>query len=112
MTPGMNGELRFGSRFVDRAAAEAPARGPWRHPQAAPAVAPPPGEHFVDGAFFDDRTEDVTEMPLRRGSRVKHPRFGEGKVVQILSVGEPAVVAFFPGWGERKILARFLRPAG
>ena len=44
-----------------------------------------------------------------RGARVRHDRFGEGEVLRIVSVGEPAVVAFFPGWGERKILARFLK---
>jgi hypothetical protein len=27
----------------------------------------------------------------------------------VMSVGEPAVVALFPGWGERKVLARFLK---
>ena len=27
-------------------------------------------------------------------------------VLRIVSVGEPAVVAYFPGWGEKKILAR------
>jgi DNA helicase-2/ATP-dependent DNA helicase PcrA len=46
---------------------------------------------------------------LRRGSRVRHERFGEGLVRRIESAGEPAVVAFFPGWGEMKILARFLK---
>ena len=37
----------------------------------------------------------------------------EGKLhsVRVASVGETAVVAFFPGWGEKKILARFLKPA-
>jgi hypothetical protein len=53
----------------------------------------------VDREFFDDRTDDVSDMRLQRGSRVKHERFGEGQVVRIVSVGEPAVVAFFPGWG-------------
>jgi DNA helicase-2/ATP-dependent DNA helicase PcrA len=65
----------------------------------------------VDHDFFDDRTSDVHEMPLRRGARVRHDRFGVGEVMRLVSVGEPAVVAFFPGWGEKKILARFLKPA-
>ena len=30
---------------------------------------------------------------------------------QLGSTVEPAVVAFFPGWGEKKILARFLKLA-
>jgi len=88
------------------------ARRPWRHPQlAAPASAPQPGDRFVDHDFFDDRSEDVVATGLRRGARVKHDRFGEGKVVSEANVGEAAVVAFFPGWGEKKILARFLKRA-
>jgi hypothetical protein len=27
----------------------------------------------------------------------------------VVSVGEPAVVAFLPGWSEKKVLARFLK---
>jgi DNA helicase II / ATP-dependent DNA helicase PcrA len=85
---------------------------PWRHPQAPePENAPQPGDRFVDHDFFDDRPAEVTKMTLRRGARVKHDRFGEGQVLSIADVGEPAVVAFFPGWGERKILARFLKRA-
>jgi len=51
----------------------------------------------------------VTRSSFQRGSRVKHARFGEGRVLSVADVGEPAVVAFFPGWGEKKILARFLK---
>lgn len=47
---------------------------------------------------------------LRRGSAVRHPKFGRGEVRKVLALGEPAVVAFFPGWGEVKVLARFLSP--
>jgi DNA helicase-2/ATP-dependent DNA helicase PcrA len=87
----------------------------WRHPQA-PALRPPPppvapGERFVDREFFDDAASDAADMPLRRGSRVVHPRFGEGEVRRVEAAAEPMVVAFFPGWGEKKILARFLKPA-
>ena len=38
-----------------------------------------------------------------------HEKFGRGEVLNVVSVGEPAVVAFFPGWGEKKVLARFLK---
>jgi DNA helicase-2/ATP-dependent DNA helicase PcrA len=108
-TKAMAGEARS-PRFVDRDDVKPVAARPWRHPQAA-APAPDPGDRYVDHDFFDDRSDDVTDMPLRRGARVRHDRFGEGEVLRIVSVGEPAVVAFFPGWGEKKILARFLRPA-
>ena len=48
-------------------------------------------------------------MALRRGMTVMHDRFGRGEVLQVVEASEPAVVAFFPGWGEKKVLARFLR---
>jgi DNA helicase-2/ATP-dependent DNA helicase PcrA len=100
------------TRFVDREPEREAAARPWRHPQVAPSSPPPnPGDRYVDHDFFDDSPADVTDMPMRRGARVKHERFGEGKVVRVVSVGEPAVVAFFPGWGEKKILARFLKLA-
>ena len=103
-------------RFIDREVEREPAMRPWRHPQspAQPAAPPPdPGERYVDHDFFDDRGdgEEVTQMRLRRGAKVRHDRFGEGQVLSVVSVGEPAVVAFFPGWGQKKILARFLKPA-
>jgi DNA helicase-2/ATP-dependent DNA helicase PcrA len=105
----MAGEAR--TRFVDREVEREPVARPWKHPQAPAASAPDPGGRFVDHEFFDDRTDDVSEMKMRRGARVRHERFGEGQVVSVVSMGEPAVVAFFPGWGEKKILARFLKPA-
>jgi DNA helicase-2/ATP-dependent DNA helicase PcrA len=117
-TPAMKSE-RGAGRYVDREGLGARAeprvaRGPWHHPQArggAPADADASGR-YVDHSFFDDTPPDVTEMPLRRGSRVRHDRFGEGEVMGVSGTGEPAVIAFFPGWGEKKILARFLKPAG
>jgi hypothetical protein len=117
----VTGALAGGSvgRFVDRSEdvgrrvdpdlAAGPPR-PWRHPQAA-AQPSSPGDRFVDHDFFDDRPDDVTATVLRRGARVRHSRFGEGQVLSVANAGEPAVVAFFPGWGERKILARFLKRA-
>ena len=68
--------------------------------------APEPGERFVDY----DEAQDVQEgVELRRGSKVVHERFGRGEVMKLVTAGEPAVVAFFPGWGEKKVLARFLK---
>ena len=106
-------------RFIDREAdvwrPHAPSSGTfaWRHPQAARASEPPalPGERFVDRDFFADAAhdEDDSSSPLRRGSRVLHARFGEGEVRRVENASEPAVVAFFPGWGEKKILVRFLK---
>ena len=111
-TTAMTSEMRFG-RYVDRGPASESGGEPWRHPQApvSSGLPPEPGSRYVDHEFFDDRTDPVTDMPLRRGARVTHDRFGNGEVLKVVSVGEPAVVVFFPGWGEKKILARFLKPA-
>ncbi|MDB4940543.1 MAG: ATP-dependent helicase UvrD/PcrA [Labilithrix sp.] len=82
----------------------------WRHPQAAPARAATPsrepGERFVEYEASDAGGEGVA---LRRGTAVQHDKFGRGEVLKVISMGEPAVLAFFPGWGEKKVLARFLK---
>jgi DNA helicase-2/ATP-dependent DNA helicase PcrA len=102
--------------YVQRPSHAQPTRGAWTHPQAAPSSRPPaaptrePGERFVDREFFDDAAGSG-DGSLQRGSRVVHTRFGEGEVRRVETGPEPTVVAFFPGWGEKKILARFLRPA-
>jgi DNA helicase-2/ATP-dependent DNA helicase PcrA len=101
-----------GGRYVDRDLEGEPGPRAWRHPQAtAQADALRPGDRYVDHDVAGRSGPVVNKGSLRRGARVKHDRFGEGRVINIVSVGEPAVVAFFPGWGERKILARFLKPA-
>lgn len=64
-----------------------------------------PGERYVDY----DESDGSEGISLRRGSKVVHARFGRGEVMKIVTAGEPAVVAFFPGWGEKKVLARFLK---
>jgi len=84
--------------------------GGWRHPQAAPqamaSVSREPGERFVE---YEAGSEGGEGVSLQRGMTVKHEKFGRGEVLKVVSVGEPAVVAFFPGWGEKKVLARFLK---
>jgi DNA helicase-2/ATP-dependent DNA helicase PcrA len=79
---------------------------------AASRSSPPPipGERFVDREAFDDTSHAAPEG-LHRGSRVRHARFGEGEVRRVEQAAELMVVAFFPGWGEKKILARFLEQA-
>jgi DNA helicase-2/ATP-dependent DNA helicase PcrA len=101
-------------RFIDRSSRAPNNVSPWRHPQRAstePTREVEPGERYVDHEFFGDDVAEDDELPLRRGSRVRHERFGDGEVRSVVTVGEPAVVAFFPGWGEKKILARFLKRA-
>ena len=75
-----------------------------RHRPGAPSREP--GERFVE---YDASDAPAEGAELRRGSKVVHERFGRGEVMKVVSIGEPAVVAFFPGWGEKKVLARFLK---
>ncbi len=112
-----NSPSQSSNRYIDRPSANRELV-PMPYHQARPVAArqPPPqparesGERFVDREFFsDDSSGDSQEESFRRGSRVLHDRFGEGEVRSVMSLGEPAVVAFFPGWGEKKVLARFLR---
>jgi len=100
------------ARYVDRAAPSS-SSAPWRHPQRPPEPARAPGERYVDNEFFgDDAPSDDDGLgALRRGSIVFHERFGNGEVRRVDTSGEPAVVAVFPGWGEKKILAKFLKRA-
>jgi DNA helicase-2/ATP-dependent DNA helicase PcrA len=102
-------------RWIDRDGGTAPTS--WRHPQSQPpparrhrpvAASPSrePGERFVD---YEESSDLPDGIELRRGSKVVHERFGRGEVTKVVTLGEPAVVAFFPGWGEKKVLARFLK---
>src|SRR5262249_47684251 len=93
-------------RYVDRqswSGAQRDNGSPWRHPmsqKSEPKLAP--GERYVDRDAFDDTSHRGVEG-LRRGSRVRHARFGEGEVRRVEHAAEVMVVAFFPGWGEKKI---------
>lgn len=102
----------------------APSFASKKAPIAAKArTATPPAEgRFIEidpefaAPFFDEGpvrdahgAEDAPPSgPLRKGSRVFHKKFGEGQVVKVLDMASPSVLAFFPGWGEMKVLTRFL----
>ena len=95
----------------DRVANRWQANDSWAHPQEPPSRRPvtprEPGERFVDTEFFSDDPvhEDAGGAPqLRRGARVMHAHFGKGEILSVgkSNLGEPSVVAFFPGWGEKR----------
>ncbi len=51
------------------------------------------------------------DVPLERGTRVSHARFGEGRVESVeLTTRPPMVTVFFPGWGKKRVVATYLRP--
>jgi DNA helicase-2/ATP-dependent DNA helicase PcrA len=91
---------------------------PERRPAAPRPAAPPAGERFIDrdeDAFIDDVFEDVDldvdPSELRVGSRVRHSKFGLGKVQAIDRGFDPAVTVHFEAWGIKRIKLRFLTPA-
>jgi DNA helicase-2/ATP-dependent DNA helicase PcrA len=110
------GTTRMGraSRFVEDIPGDlsvrVTTRGVSSRPPPAPARHAVEGERHVDSAFFSDASDgDDSLGAVRRGSKVVHARFGEGEVRRVEHAAEPMIVAFFPGWGEKKVLARFLR---
>jgi hypothetical protein len=55
---------------------------------------------------------DLMEVEgLRRGTEVRHPKFGVGEVQEVMQGSPPRVSVRFPGWGTRKIIASYLEPA-
>jgi DNA helicase-2/ATP-dependent DNA helicase PcrA len=77
----------------------------------------PPRPHEASaapGGRYNERDLDAdgagADMALRRGSKVRHERFGVGVVASVDPGEEPIVTVNFPGWGLKRIKAAFLRP--
>jgi DNA helicase II / ATP-dependent DNA helicase PcrA len=68
-----------------------------------------PGERYVERDPDVDAPE-LDEGSFRRGTRVRHPRFGDGTVLSVEEGMKPSATVRFPGWGEKKILLQFLQP--
>jgi len=67
-----------------------------------------PSESYVDYS----EGSDLSDLEgLRRGTRVRHPKFGVGEVREVMQGSPPRVSVHFPGWGTRKIIASYLEPA-
>ncbi len=83
-------------------------RPAFRKPLAG--AAPPQEGRYVDREYFSDDTASDFAPAFRKGARVMHERFGIGEVRRSDPGENATVTAFFQGWGEKKILAKFLRP--
>ncbi|MBI5517655.1 MAG: UvrD-helicase domain-containing protein [Deltaproteobacteria bacterium] len=117
---------RGGLRAQASAGAYAGARspGPWsRHgpardagTRAARAVAGAPPETLVDDGPRLVRDEDLAPPPTgsvryRKGMRVRHAKFGAGRVQAVEPGPELKVVVYFPSLGaEKRLLAEYLQP--
>jgi hypothetical protein len=53
----------------------------------------------------DDHGETIVVRP---GARVRHAKFGRGVVERVEGGSSPSIVARFPGYGSKRILAQFL----
>lgn len=69
-----------------------------------------PGERYVE-RDVEVTNNEGDELHVRKGSKVKHGRFGEGSIVSVDGGLDPAVTVSFPAWGLKKVLVRFLQPA-
>ncbi len=88
---------------------ESPKGQEWRHPMWA--SNPPknvertPPSRAVGERFIE---RDEYGEGLRRGMTVRHKKFGDGRVLELVEGPEPKIVADFPGWGQMTILQRFV----
>ncbi|MGF1469100.1 MAG: ATP-dependent helicase [Sandaracinaceae bacterium] len=86
----------------------APSRSPARRsaPSPSPRRAIAPGDSYVDRSEGSDLGLDALEI----GARVRHRKFGEGRIVSIKPTMPPRADVEFPGWGRRTIRADWLEP--
>ena len=70
------------------------------------------GRSFV--AEAEDESQEIDERPLRRGKRVRHPRYGYGVILTEEGSGEETrLTVYFDRAGKKKFVARYadLTPA-
>lgn len=103
-------EPRRPSRFVD----EIPKSALEERYFGRPAQAAFSGRAFVAEALPEDENQDADDRPLRRGKRVRHPRYGFGVILGEEGSGEETrLTVYFDRAGKKKFVARYadLTPA-
>ena len=63
-------------------------------------------ESYVDHSEGSDLGDEV----LRRGMKVRHAKYGVGRVLSVMEGVPPRVSVDFPGWGQKKIVVSYLEP--
>jgi hypothetical protein len=58
--------------------------------------------------FYQPSYDEGEAVVVRPGQRVRHKKFGKGVVERVEAGSPPMVVARFPGYGPKKIVAQFL----
>jgi DNA helicase-2/ATP-dependent DNA helicase PcrA len=77
-----------------------------RVPERPPMPERAPGERYVE---VDSDVGGGDEMGFRRGSPVRHEKFGRGVIEAIDPGDDPIATVKFSGWGTKRIKARFLK---
>ncbi len=89
--------------FGSRRSFHAPRHAPPRPPEPKPMAAPPEVEGDTVVVY-----EEVDEVTPRPGTRVRHPRFGEGEIRRVEGTGHSMkFTVFFPRAGLKKLVARW-----
>ncbi len=103
-------EPRRPSRFVE----EIPKSALEERVFGRPAPAAFSGRAFAAAALAEDENQEVDDRPLRRGKRVRHPRYGYGVILGEEGSGEETrLTVYFDRAGKKKFVARYadLTPA-
>ena len=103
-------EPRRPSRFVEEIPAPALEERFFGRP--SPAAFSPKRTFFPAAA--EDESQEVDDRPLRRGRRVRHPRYGYGVILGEEGSGEETrLTVYFDRAGKKKFVARYadLTPA-
>jgi hypothetical protein len=58
--------------------------------------------------FFQESYDDLEPVIVRPGQKVSHKKFGRGVVERVEAGDQPTVVARFPGYGPKRIVAQYL----
>ena len=101
-------EPRRASRFVE----EIPRTALEERSFGRPAPSAFAGRSFV--AEAEDENQEIDQRPLRRGKRVRHPRYGYGVILTEEGSGEETrLTVYFDRAGKKKFVARYadLTPA-
>jgi DNA helicase II / ATP-dependent DNA helicase PcrA len=62
--------------------------------------------------FYQESYDETESVIVRPGQKVRHKKFGKGVVERVESGATPTVVARFPGYGPKRIIAEFLEFEG
>jgi DNA helicase-2/ATP-dependent DNA helicase PcrA len=103
-------EPRRPSRFVE----EIPAAAREERYFGRPAAAGVSRRALFQSVSAEDESQEVDDRPLRRGRRVRHPRYGYGVILGEEGSGEETrLTVYFDRAGKKKFVARYadLTPA-